>query len=164
MQDMPKATLAKTGNDRTSRDEHALPVLPLDRAACACTIIRRAARQVTHVYDTALAPTGLRITQYSLLANLDRLGATAMTELAGLLSMDRTTLTRNAGPLERDGLISVLPTGRGRTKLVTLTDRGRRRLREAFPYWLQAQERLGHVLGAKHTAGLAEIAAAIRLC
>ncbi len=60
-------------------------VLPLDRPACACTVIRRAAREVTHLYDDALAPTGLRITQYSLLANLDRHGAIAMTDLANAL-------------------------------------------------------------------------------
>jgi DNA-binding MarR family transcriptional regulator len=137
-------------------------VLPEDRLACACTVIRRAARQVTHIYDEALAPTGLRITQYSLLANLDRHGAIAMTELADVLGMDRTTLTRNLGPLEREGLLSLRSSGHGRTKLVTLTERGRRRLREAYPFWQQAQQRFSELEGADPAPHLVQLAAVIR--
>jgi DNA-binding MarR family transcriptional regulator len=164
MQFMRKAIPGNAAKERTlgpSPSRRVAPVLPLDREVCACTVLRRAARKVTHVYDDALAPAGLRITQYSLLANLDRHGAVAMTELAELLGMDRTTLTRNVGPLERDGLLALRSSGRGRTKLVTLTDRGRRRLRDAFPYWLAAQERFGRVLGAGPAANLTEIAGAI---
>ncbi|MGD0475158.1 MAG: MarR family transcriptional regulator [Candidatus Velthaea sp.] len=138
------------------------PVLPLDRAACACAIVRRAAREVTHLYDAALAPTGLRITQYSLLANLDRHGAIAMSDLADVLGMDRTTLTRNLAPLERDGLLSLRPAGRGRTKLVNLTDRGRRDLRAAFPYWEQAQQQLDAAGADGPVRGLLQMAQALR--
>jgi DNA-binding MarR family transcriptional regulator len=165
MQYMRKATLANGSTDRRTPEIAASrstsPVLPLDRAACACAVLRRAARRVTQLYDEALAPAGLRITQYSLLANLDRHGAVAMTELAELLGMDRTTLTRNIGPLQRDGYLSLRATGHGRTKLVTLTERGRRRLRKAFPYWLAAQERFAHMLRAGPTGDLADIAEAI---
>jgi DNA-binding MarR family transcriptional regulator len=152
--------MAQTSPKARSK-EHAAPVLPEDRLACACTLIRRAARQVTHLYDDALAPTGLRITQYALLANLDRHGAIAMTELAGVLSMDRTTLTRNVGPLQRDGLLVLRSAGHGRTKLVTLTERGRRRLREAFPYWEQAQLRFGQASGTDPAHNLLQLAEAI---
>jgi DNA-binding MarR family transcriptional regulator len=153
---MRKTTPAKPPADRDA------PVLPADRLDCVCTLLRRAARQVTHVYDEALAPTGLRITQYSLLANLDRHGAVSMTDLAALLSMDRTTLTRNLGPLQRDGLLSLRAAGRGRTKLVALTASGRHRLRAAFPYWEQAQERFGAAVGERPARELAHAAAAIR--
>lgn len=118
-----------------------LPVLPAVRTECACTALRRAARQVTNLYDDALAPTGLRITQYSLLATVDGHGSVPMTDLATMLSMDRTTLTRNLTPLQRDGLVSLRLAGHGRTKLVGITERGRRRLLEAFPYWNGAQKR-----------------------
>jgi DNA-binding MarR family transcriptional regulator len=164
MQYMGRVTLASESKQHASHSAAGLsaaPVLPLDRDACACAVLRRAARRATQLYDEALAPTGLRITQYSLLANLDRHGAVAMTELAELLGMDRTTLTRNVGPLQRDGLLTLRATGHGRTKLVTLTERGRRRLRAAFPYWLAAQERFAGVLHAGPAAALADIADAL---
>jgi DNA-binding MarR family transcriptional regulator len=125
-------------------------------------MIRRAARRVTQIYDEALAPTGLRITQYSLLANLDRRGPIAMTDLAAALGMDRTTLTRNIRPLERDGLLTLRAAGHGRTKLVTLSARGRRRLREAFPYWEQAQQQFGEAIGTQSVRDLAQLASAIQ--
>jgi len=143
-------------------DGNPPPVLPVDRLGCACTLIRRAARRMTQLYDDALAPTGLRITQYSLLANLDRRGPISMTDLAGVLGMDRTTLTRNVAPLERDGLLELRTAGHGRTKLATLSARGRRRLREAFPYWEQAQQRFGESLGAHAVSDLAQLGAAIQ--
>jgi DNA-binding MarR family transcriptional regulator len=164
MQYMARAILERESHRRRPGKlpaDRVLPVLPLDRAPCACTVIRRAARKATQLYDDALAPAGLRITQYSLLANLDRHGAIAMTKLAELLGMDRTTLTRNVGPLERDGLIVLRSTGHGRTKLVTLTESGRRRLRAAFPYWLQAQERFDRALGTEPAGDLARLANAI---
>jgi DNA-binding MarR family transcriptional regulator len=166
---MGQTTLAKKSNKRKSNQRNSptgksrIPsVLPLDRPVCACTVVRRAAREVTHLYDDALAPTGLRITQYSLLANLDRHGAIAMTELAEVLGMDRTTLTRNVGPLRRDGLLSLRSAGYGRTKLVTLTERGRRRLRDAFPYWTEAQQRFAAAAGEDPARNLLQLAEAIR--
>jgi DNA-binding MarR family transcriptional regulator len=89
----------------------------------------------------------LRITQYSLLATVDRHGSVPMTDLATMLSMDRTTLTRNLTPLQRDGLVSLRLAGHGRTKLVAMTERGRRRLLEAFPYWDGAQKRFKEAVG-----------------
>jgi DNA-binding MarR family transcriptional regulator len=138
MQYMPKAR---------ADIERDLPVLPAERSECACTSLRRAARQVTKLYDDALAPTGLRITQYSLLSVIDRRGSIPMTDLATMLGMDRTTLTRNLTPLRRDGLISLRLAGHGRTKLVTMTALGRRRLLEAFPYWDGAQKHFTEVAG-----------------
>jgi DNA-binding MarR family transcriptional regulator len=85
-----------------------------------------------------------------------------MTELADVLSMDRTTLTRNVGPLEREGLLALRSSGHGRTKLVTLTERGRRRLREAFPYWEQAQQRFGELGGTDPAPYLLQLAKGIR--
>jgi DNA-binding MarR family transcriptional regulator len=152
MQYMPKS------RSPAKRD---LPVLPAGRAECACTSLRRAARQVTSLYDDALAPTGLRITQFSLLATVDRHGSVPMTDLATMLSMDRTTLTRNLTPLQRDGLVSLRLAGVGRTKLVAMTERGRRRLLEAFPYWDGAQKRFQEAVGDA-SVQLSKIANTIR--
>src|SRR5262249_58023807 len=75
---------------------------------CNCLAIRQAARHVTQFYDQVLAPTGLRTTQFSILARLRRRGPMTINALAGELVMDRTTLGRNIQPLERDGLIEVM--------------------------------------------------------
>ena len=72
---------------------------------CNCFAVRAAARHVSQCYDRFLAPTGLRTTQYSILARLKRKGPLTINALAEAMVMDRTTLGRNIQPLEREGLI-----------------------------------------------------------
>ena len=76
---------------------------------CACFNVRKAARALTAFYDRVIAPIGLRATQGTLLVALARAGDIPVTRLAGILGMDRTTLTRNLEPLERDGLVALRP-------------------------------------------------------
>src|SRR5258706_2561528 len=87
--------------------------MPVDAAmsfgACNCFAVRSAARHVTQFYDQVLAPSGLRATQYTMLAKLKRLGPLQIKALATEMAMDRTTLGRNILPLERDGLITTEP-------------------------------------------------------
>ena len=72
---------------------------------CACSTLRRATRALTAMYDAALAPSGLRITQLSVLSALARLGPLPVTRLAAEVALDRSTMGRNLDPLERRGLI-----------------------------------------------------------
>ena len=74
---------------------------------CNCLAVRQAARHITQFYDQLLGPSGLRTTQFSILAKLRRLGPMTINALAAEMVMDRTTLGRNILPLERDGLIAV---------------------------------------------------------
>ena len=60
---------------------------------CLCALVRKASRSLTSLYDQALAPSGLRVTQFSLLANINRQGTTMASKLSKLLLMDKTTLT-----------------------------------------------------------------------
>ena len=92
-------------------------------AACNCLALRQAARHVTQFYDQFLAPSGLRATQYSILARLARRGAMTINALAAELVMDRTTLGRNIRPLQRDRLIAVAAgTADRRSKELRLTE------------------------------------------
>src|ERR1700689_1365742 len=111
-------------------------------AACNCLALRQAARHVTQFYDQFLAPSGLRTTQYSILARLKRQGPTAVNALAAELVMDRTTLGRNILPLQRDGLIAVGP-GKSdrRRKELRLTGAGAARFGGALKAWREAQAR-----------------------
>jgi DNA-binding MarR family transcriptional regulator len=115
--------------------------------ACACLNVRRAARAVTALYDQTLAPTGLRATQVTLLVALEKTGPIPFTRLAGLLGMDRTTLTRNLEPLRRAGLLSLRPGEDRRVRLAAITEKGRKALGEAIPLWQQAQRRITEGLG-----------------
>jgi DNA-binding MarR family transcriptional regulator len=114
---------------------------------CACLNVRRAARAVTQLYDHALAPTGLRATQLTLLVALERAGPVPFTRLAEVLGMDRTTLTRNAGPLQRDGLMVQRPGPDRRVKLMQISEAGRRILAAAIPLWQTAQRQITEGLG-----------------
>ena len=85
---------------RTSRSEHrARPEVP----ACTCGRLRRLTRRLTAVYDRALAPCGLRVTQFSLMSNLLSLHAPTLSLLAEAMDMERTTLLRNLRPLAAAG-------------------------------------------------------------
>jgi DNA-binding MarR family transcriptional regulator len=106
-------------------------------------------------YDEFLAPAGLRTTQFSILAKLRRLGPMTINALAAQMVMDRTTLGRNIRPLQRDGLIAVMPGHIDRrSKELRLTQHGAERLRRAVEGWTQAQPRFAAVFGAARAAEL----------
>src|SRR5437764_10355749 len=119
---------------------------------CNCLAVRQAARHVTQFYDQFLAPSGLRTTQFSILAKLRRLGPMTINALAAEMVMDRTTLGRNILPLERDGLIAV---GRGsrdrRSKALQVTEAGEARFRAATTGWVQAQQQIENAVGTNRT-------------
>ena len=114
---------------------------------CACHNVRRAARAVTGLYDRILAPTGLRTTQVTLLVALEKAGLIPFTRLAGVLGMDRTTLTRNLEPLRRAGLLTLRPGEDRRVRLAAITDKGRKAITAAIPLWEQAQRQITEGLG-----------------
>jgi DNA-binding MarR family transcriptional regulator len=122
---------------------------------CNCHAVRAAARHVTQAYDAFLAPTGLRTSQFSILAKLKRKGPLTINALAADMVMDRTTLGRNILPLERDGLIRIAPSASDRrAKELTLTKAGEGRLQAAVKGWTAAQARFESAYGVKHAAEL----------
>jgi len=129
---------------------------------CNCFAIRAAARHVTQAYDQFLAPTGLRTTQFSILAKLKRRGPLTINALAEDMVMDRTTLGRNVLPLQRDGLISIHPAASDRrAKELHLTKAGERRLQAARKRWSAAQNQFETVFGAKRGADLRQLLHAV---
>lgn len=116
--------------------------------------LRRATRLITKHYNDALAPVGLTVSQYTLLVALRLLEEAGMVELAEALGTDRTTLTRNLGPLEREGWISTQPGEDRRNRRVSLTAAGRDRLRRAVPLWERAQAEAEARLGTREAARL----------
>ena len=117
--------------------------------SCLCHRTRMAARAVTRFYDEMLRSTGLRATQLAVLVAVGRDEVFSITALAKFIGMDRSTLTRNLAPLEREGLIRVGSEGWRRSRTVEMTKKGRSRLREALPFWEHAQETLRQKLGSR---------------
>jgi DNA-binding MarR family transcriptional regulator len=132
--------------------------------ACACANLRGAARAVTQLFDEALAPSGLRATQFTLLVTSRLMGESTINELAAKMAMDRTTLSRNLKPLVRSELLEVRSGKDGRTRLVRITSAGERSLEEAYPLWQQAQRETVSVLGEeRYEAILGDVAQVVSL-
>ncbi len=155
--------LLKSNQDFLERLDNHLPNIPLtnpnwvyillimndlsehDRIArlartCANLNLRRATRAVSNYYDQVfLAACGLRATQIPPLVVLYMAGPRSIQEIAAKLDLDRTTLSRNLKPLEEAGLVEIAPGEDLRTRMVTLTERGREALLRVLPAWEDAQ-------------------------
>ena len=127
-------------------------------AGCFCLASRQAARQITRIYDGAMQKSGLRSTQFTILSQLMLRGELPIGKLAGLLGMERTTLTRNLAPLEARKWISIHAGDDPRARLICITAQGRAAVRRGFPYWSRAQAQVGKLLGAEGQSALKVLA------
>ena len=131
---------------------------------CTCGRLRRAARALTQLYDDLMEPSGLRVTQFSLLRTLATRGPGRMSDLAKTLLLDRTALSRTLDPLVERGLVAIAPGRDARTREISLTHSGARAIRRATPHWQRAQARVATQIGAdKLDALIATLAAVERL-
>ena len=118
-------------------------------------------RALTQLYDDQLLPSKLRVTQFSLLRMLAREGTTRISELAQLLLLDRTALSRTLDPLVKRGLVSVVPGRDAPRREVSLTGAGEQAIHAAGPHWKRAQERVANFLGSDRLEALLDTLAAI---
>ncbi|MBX3446649.1 MAG: MarR family transcriptional regulator [Parvibaculaceae bacterium] len=118
------------------------------RDHCLCLHAQRAARALARRFDDALRPHGITSGQFSLLNVLNRQEPVAMGPVAKFLAMDRSTLTANLKPLERQGLVSIEidPEDRRSRKLL-ITAEGRKVLRAAVGVWKREHAALESEIG-----------------
>lgn len=116
-------------------------------ADCLCFNVRKASRIITQIYDEHMSETGLRGTQFTIIVMITINESLTINKLAEALVMDRTTLTRNLKPLEKQGLIEIFPGVDRRTRAVRLTPLGFKTLKKALPLWQQAQDLVNKKLG-----------------
>ena len=116
---------------------------------CMGMRVRRAARVVGNYYDQHLKSAGLKGTQFTLLNAVFLNPSITITQLADLLLLNRTTLNRNLKPLERQGLVRTGPGEDQRTRVLKLTQEGRRILLRALPLWVEAQSGVVDSLGIR---------------
>lgn len=118
----------------------AFEITPFVRDTCLCLHVQRAARAIARRYDEALRPAGITSWQFSLLMALNRPQPPIIGEVAGLLGMDRTTLTANLKPLARRGFVEIAVDGTDRrSRRLRLTLAGHAILARALPLWRRAQ-------------------------
>jgi DNA-binding MarR family transcriptional regulator len=129
--------------------------LDVEPGICSCAALREAARHVTRFYDEALAPVGLGLNQYAILARLARVGPKTLQELADLLVMDRSTLGRLLRPLEERELLAIeISAADRRHRVISLTRRGRAEMSRADPLWARAERRFVTMFGADDARAL----------
>lgn len=119
---------------------------------CTSLKLRQLNRRVSQHYDQALAGCGLKTTQYSLLSHVERLGPLRPGELAAVMEMDASTLTRNLQPLQQQAWVSVDAGEDGRSRQVTITEAGRAKRAEGQRLWKRAQLSLNALLGVERVS------------
>ena len=117
---------------------------------------------MTQIYDAALAPSGVRVTQFMLLMALNKEGGLSVNRLAELMVMNRTTMGKNLRPLERDGLVDVRVSKEDRrSRDIQLTRKGRSLLDKAYPLWRNAHDSFEQKHGARFAAQFRSVLSAV---
>lgn len=110
---------------------------------CYCASLRQASRIVSRIYDNALRPEGLTITQFTVLELLTRMGSARILDMEEILAADQTTLTRNLAGMAREGWIKAqVGEHDRRERHWQLTAEGKALYKQALPKWRSAQKRL----------------------
>lgn len=113
---------------------------------CACSALRRTSRAVTQHYERHFRGSGLRATQFTVLATLAQTGPLSISELSAKLGLERTTLSRNLRLIENKGWVSAIAHGDQRVRKMALTAKGRRKAAAALPVWRRADASVETVL------------------
>jgi DNA-binding MarR family transcriptional regulator len=124
---------------------------------CLAVRVRLLNRAITRIYDAELRPHGLTIAQLNLLTSIANRQPAPAGAIAQLLSMEISTLSRNARLLQDDGLIGIEHAEHGNGRVLTLTDTGAERLAELRPAWRRAQRRAHELLGEDAARSLEQL-------
>lgn len=128
---------------------------PIGVDQCNCFTVRKAARQISRLYDAYLQPSGLRITQFLILATLNEQRSASVNALAERLDIERTAMGKMIGFLERDGFVKMRPSPTdGRIRIVELTPEGTDLFERGAPLWREAQHHFSVMNGPKNVAVL----------
>jgi DNA-binding MarR family transcriptional regulator len=127
---------------------------------CSCFAARLAARTITQHYERHMKPSGLRVTQFTLLVLLQLTGPQPLSRFADQVGVERTTLTRNLRLLLERGWVTESAAGDRRVRMLAITKAGTAAARTALPHWREAQSSLARRLGTAAVLGLAAAAQA----
>ena len=131
-------------------------------ALCPVFNIRAASRLITQLFDEILKPSGLQITQFSVLVGIASMGNPTINQLAKGLVMDRTTLTRGIRPIEKMGLIKIKKGEDKRTTTLELTSKGIETMNKTLPYWKKARKTVAKEFGERFLDGMIKDLTSVR--
>ena len=139
-------------------NQKTTPAIDAIARTCIAVRMRLLNRVVTNLYDDALRPLGLKVSQLNILVVTAKLGVTQPVKVCDLLQLDTSTLSRNVERMRAKGWLEVVPGADARTQPFRLTARGRKLLEKAVPAWQQAQQQAGELLGDDGVALLTKTA------
>lgn len=129
--------------------------------SCFCLKLRRAAAGITCYYDHALEPSGITVSQFSLLLNISKAERGSLAELADMAELDRSTLARNIKPLIIKKLVLDTKADKARDSRFILTEAGRKTLAQAQQLWEAAQSSIAERLGSDGVTELEKVLEAL---
>ena len=121
----------------------------IDKIANECVAVRLRTlnRVITNIYDDALRPLDLKVSQMNILVAAAKMGTARPLEVCEYLHLDVSTLSRNVERMKARGWLEVIPDEDGRSQPFQLTAQGRKLLERAIPAWSEAQQQVTTVLG-----------------
>ncbi len=136
----------------------------VDTIASECLAVRMRLlnRTVTNIFDAALRSLGIKVSQLNVLVVVAKRGPVSPTEVARVLHLEKSTLSRNVERIQRRGWIEVVAGKDGRSHLLEVTAKGRRLLEKAHPLWKRAQEKTRAVLGEGGAKAVVRAAGRVR--
>ena len=129
---------------------------------CIAVRLRILSRAVTRIYNQALRPYGLMVSQMNILVAVSCLGEARQQAVCWALQLEKSTLSRDAGRMRSQGWLKEVPEEDGRSALLTLTPAGRKLLEKATPAWQRAQERATALLGEREIGVLGRAVTTLR--
>src|SRR3954465_6981287 len=114
---------------------------------CVAVRLRMLNRVITNIYDNALRPLDLKVSQMNILVAAAKMGTARPLEVCEYLHLDVSTLSRNVARMKARGWLEVVPDEDGRSQPFQLTSRGRKLLGKAVPAWSEAQQQVTRILG-----------------
>jgi DNA-binding MarR family transcriptional regulator len=136
------------------------PTTTIDTIARTCIAVRLRLlnRVVTNLYDDALRPLGLKVSQMNILVLTAKLGLARPAQVCDLLQLDTSTLSRNVERMRAQGWLEVVPDEDARTQPFRLSAQGKRLIEKAIPAWGEAQRQASELLGSEGNALLDQAA------
>jgi DNA-binding MarR family transcriptional regulator len=126
--------------------------------SCIAVRVRLLNRVVTNLYDDALRPLGMKVSQLNILVVTAKLGLARPADVCSILHLDTSTLSRNVERMRAEGWLEIVPAEDARAQPFRLTSQGRKLLERAAPRWEKAQQKAAELLGSDGVALRAKLA------
>lgn len=131
--------------------------------SCYCILLRRTTNYITKLYDRYLKRYGLSVTQYSLLGNIKELECCSVSELAVYMDLERTTLVRTLKPLMKNEWIADISSQGARNRMIIITEKGERVLKQAEAAWKRAQQEIERLVGKEDLEAIKRVSEKLAL-